>query len=125
MQNFLLMLILGLFIATPCITKETFSLMVFGDSLSSGYSLNSKESFYAQLEKALHQKGYRNVSVINESISGSTTADGLNRIQTAISKNPNAVLVELGGNDALRNIPIQETSQNLNQIIQLFKSKIF
>lgn len=68
--------------------EESFRLMVFGDSLSAGYRLQPQEAFYSRLEDALNAKGYDNVKVINASISGNTTAQGLARVEKRSNKSP-------------------------------------
>lgn len=109
----------------PCMAWATdFRLMVYGDSLSAGYKLSKKDAFYAQLEEKLKSKGYA-VTVINASRSGETTAGGLKKQASAINQKPDAVLLELGVNDAIRNISIDTTHQNLKAIIEAFqKNKI-
>ena len=97
-----------------------FKLMVYGDSLAAGHRLPAADAFYTQLEKALVDKGYR-VSVINASRSGETTAGGIGRQAAAIAQNPDAVLLELGVNDAIRNVSIADTRQNLATLIETFQ----
>jgi acyl-CoA thioesterase-1 len=92
-------------------------LLVLGDSLAAGYGLALEEAFPAQLEKALRQAGH-NVAVINAGVSGDTTAGGLSRLDWALADKPHLVLVELGGNDALRGLPPEETRANLNAILE-------
>ena len=92
-------------------------LLVLGDSLAAGYGLTADEAFPAQLERALQQAGYK-VSVINAGVSGDTSAGGLARLEWALADAPQLVIVELGGNDALRGLPPQETFANLDAIIE-------
>lgn len=92
-------------------------LLVLGDSLAAGYGLAAEESFPAQLEKALLQAGYH-LKVINAGVSGDTTAGGLARLSWALADAPHLVIVELGGNDALRGLPPEETAANLDAILQ-------
>jgi len=95
-------------------------LLVLGDSLSAGYGLNPEDSFPSQLEEALDAAGY-DVHVINAGVSGDTTAGGLSRLEWALADKPHIVLVELGGNDALRGLPPTETSANLDSILARLK----
>jgi acyl-CoA thioesterase-1 len=97
--------------------KTMIRLLVLGDSLTAGYGLAPEEAFPAQLEKALRQAGYR-VSVINAGVSGDTTAGGLSRLSWTMSADPQLVIVELGGNDALRGLPPAETRANLDAILE-------
>jgi acyl-CoA thioesterase-1 len=92
-------------------------LLVLGDSLAAGYGLAAEEAFPAQLEKALRQAGH-NLAVINAGVSGDTTAGGLSRLDWALADKPHLVIVELGGNDALRGLPPEETRANLDAILE-------
>jgi len=100
--------------------ESALRLLVLGDSLSAGYGLKSEDSFPAQLEEALDVAGY-GVQVINAGVSGDTTAGGLSRLEWALVDKPHIVLVELGGNDALRGLPPAETYANLESIIVKLK----
>lgn len=100
--------------------NNSFNLLIMGDSLSAGYGLSATDSFYAKLDHALKGKGYNNIHVINFSRSGETTAGGVNKLQQALDLKPDAVILELGINDALRDIPISQTHENLERIIQTF-----
>ncbi|MBR6674522.1 MAG: arylesterase [Alphaproteobacteria bacterium] len=95
-----------------------FKLAVYGDSLAAGYRLTPPDAFYSQLEKALHDKGYKNVSVINFSKSGETTSGGAKRMSSLVGSKPDGVLLELGINDALRSQPIHDTERNLKRMIE-------
>ncbi len=116
-----LSVILGIVLCTAQVSAADFRLMVFGDSLSAGYKLSSQDAFYTQLEKSLRAKGYADVSVIHQSKSGETTGGGVKRVSSVISARPNGVLLELGINDALRGIPIQDIQRNLDRIIERFQ----
>jgi acyl-CoA thioesterase I len=88
----------------------------FGDSLTE-VNLDSGQSYTDFLQKMLDQKGYA-YRVVNLGISGDTTTGGLGRIQSAIDLKPQIVLLELGGNDGLRGIPIASSRANLESMIQ-------
>jgi acyl-CoA thioesterase-1 len=90
--------------------------VAFGDSLTAGYLLKNKDSFPSQLSSALSQLGYQ-VEIINSGVSGDTTADGVERLEWAIPPNTEAVILELGANDALRGLPPEEAKKNLEKII--------
>ncbi|MBE0574473.1 MAG: arylesterase [Desulfuromonadales bacterium] len=92
-------------------------LLVLGDSLTAGHGLAAGETFPEQLERALQQAGH-NVTVINAGVSGDTTAGGLARLDWALRDDPQLVIVELGGNDALRGLPPEETFANLDAILE-------
>ena len=74
---------------------------MFGDSLSAGFQLKATDSFPAQLERSLKARGQA-VEVINASVSGDTTASGLERLRWSLPERVDAVILELGANDALR-----------------------
>jgi len=93
------------------------AILVLGDSLSAGYGIEQKASWVHLLEKRLMAQGY-SYTVINASISGETTMGGLTRINNELEKHqPSLVIIELGGNDGLRGLSIQQLEKNLAQII--------
>jgi len=92
-------------------------IVAFGDSLVAGYQLPPGKSFPAQLEDALREEG-RNVRVINAGVSGDTTADALARLDWALPDDADAVIVELGANDALRGFDLAETRRALDEILE-------
>lgn len=94
------------------------TVVIFGDSLSAGYGLDLDQSWTAQLQTRLHEQGYEH-NVINASISGDTTEGGANRIAATLEKfAPELLIVELGGNDGLRGIPLDRMQSNLLTIIE-------
>ena len=95
-------------------------LVVFGDSLSAGYGLARGQSFPDVLQKKLDAEGY-SWHVVNLGISGDTTEGGVARIASATSLKPGIVIVELGGNDGLRGMPIAATRANLEKMVTAFK----
>ena len=121
-MNFLekngLKIILILFLSfSYSITADTKKLLILGDSISAGYGLKESENWVQLLETSLNASSIE-LKIINSSISGDTTIGGLSRIESDLRKhNPNYVLVELGGNDALRGYPIDKIKTNLLKII--------
>ncbi len=95
---------------------EAMRLMAFGDSLVHGYGLSERDTFPAQLQRALREKGH-SIEVLNAGNSGDTTAAGLARLEWALADQPDAVIVVLGGNDGLRGLEPQQTYSNLSAII--------
>jgi acyl-CoA thioesterase-1 len=95
-------------------------LLVFGDSLSAGYGVPAGQSFPDDLQRKLDAAGY-GWRVVNMGISGDTTAGGLARINTAVALKPAIVLLELGGNDGLRGLPLATTRDNLDRMIAAFE----
>ena len=89
---------------------------MFGDSLSAAYGLRAGEGWVALLEKRLAGKGYR---VVNASVSGETTSGGRARLPRALEQHrPQIVVLGLGGNDALRGLPIPTAEANLADMIE-------
>ena len=91
-------------------------LVVFGDSISAGYGLPEGQSFPDDLQKKLDSW-----HVVNLGISGDTTEGGAARIESATSLRPAIVILELGGNDGLRGIPLKSTRENLEKMITAFQ----
>jgi acyl-CoA thioesterase I len=92
-------------------------LLVVGDSISAGYGLARGEGWVELLEQRLRQQGYRE-RVVNASISGDTTAGGLARLPALLREHhPSIVVIELGGNDALRGGNLQSTRTNLDAMV--------
>ena len=106
----------------PAKAKTPVKLVAFGDSLTAGYLLRPDESFSAQLSKALTAKGYA-VDVVNAGVSGDTTAAGLERFEWAIPQGTEAVILELGANDALRGQSPADAKANLDAIITKLKQR--
>jgi acyl-CoA thioesterase-1 len=96
------------------------AIVCFGDSITAGFGLDEAQSFPAILQRDLDARGLR-YRVVNMGVSGDTTQDGVARMSVALSENPAIVLLELGGNDGLRGIPIQITRGNLTQMIEAFQ----
>ncbi len=87
-------------------------LLVFGDSLVAGYGLPPEQAFQARLLAALEADGYH-VTILDGGVSGDTTAGGRARLDWALADKPDAVLLELGANDALRGTDPSVTEANL------------
>lgn len=93
-------------------------LLVLGDSLSAEYGLRRGTGWVALLQQRLQTQGH-DVRVVNASISGDTTAGGRSRLPALLPQHrPAVVLIELGGNDALRGLPLEQTRQNLSALVQ-------
>jgi acyl-CoA thioesterase I len=91
-------------------------IICFGDSLTAGHGTETGHAYPDYLQKLLDSRGYH-YRVINRGIDGNTTKDGVNRLKDVLSLHPQIVVVEFGGNDGLRGIPITTTRQNLDQIV--------
>ena len=126
MKRFLKALILAFILFTRVANAQndnSFHLVVFGDSLFSGYRLAEGAGFVPVLQKKLVSVGLDNISVINAAVAGSTTLDGLNRIDNVLALNPHAVILELGINDVFNSVNFKESEKNLDKIIKTFKDK--
>ncbi len=97
------------------------TIVAFGDSITAGYGLSVNDAYPAVLQQLLEDSGAV-ISVINSGVSGETTAGGLRRVDFVIAQKPDFVIIALGGNDALRGIPPENTKNNLAQIIEKFQA---
>ncbi len=103
---------------------EPLRVMVLGDSLAAGYGLLPADSFTKQLQNWADEEFESPVVIENAGVSGDTTAGGLARLDWALGSDmPDAVIVELGGNDALRGIDPDETRANLDKILSKLAEK--
>jgi acyl-CoA thioesterase-1 len=99
------------------------NVILFGDSLMAGYGLPQEKHLSIVLQNKLVNNGY-NIKIINGSVSGSTSAGGLNRVEWSLSEpNIDLMILGLGANDMLRGISPTETEKNLEKIIQILKQK--
>jgi acyl-CoA thioesterase I len=98
------------------------TLLVLGDSLTAGYGLDASEAFPVKLEAALKAK-YPDVKIINAGVSGDTASDGLARLDWALTDDVTGLMVELGGNDALRGLGVAQTEAALDEILAKAKAK--
>jgi acyl-CoA thioesterase-1 len=110
---------LGLALFSPAPKKN---ILFFGDSLTAGYGLSPEEAFPALIERELN-KTSNQVKVINAGLSGETSAGGLSRIDWILRQPVDIFVLELGGNDGLRGLPLNKTRENLQAIIDKVKSK--
>ena len=96
-------------------------LLCFGDSLTAGLGTDRGQSYPDYLQADLDAKGYL-YRVVNEGVSGNTTKDGVERLDSVIAMKPAIVVVEFGGNDGLRGLPIEDSRSNLDKIIAALKA---
>jgi acyl-CoA thioesterase I len=96
------------------------TIVAFGDSLTAGYLLQPNESFPAQLQMALEAKGHK-VQIVNAGVSGDTTAGGVDRLSWSLQSGADAVILELGANDALRGLDPKITRTNLDKMLTALK----
>ena len=97
-------------------------LLILGDSISAGFGIKESQNWTTLLKSSFSKEG-KSLEIINSSISGDTTSGGLSRINRDLNTyKPDFVLVELGGNDALRGYPISRIKQNLLKIISIISN---
>ncbi len=98
---------------------SAYTLMVFGDSLSAAYGIEESQGWVELLARKLDDEGYP-YQVINGSVSGETTTGGLSRLPAMLdSYQPDLVILELGGNDGLRGLPLKAIRDNLVAMVEL------
>jgi acyl-CoA thioesterase-1 len=102
--------------------QKPIKLAAFGDSLTAGFGLPLASAFPTKLEAALRGKGWH-VDVVNAGVSGDTVADGLARLDWSIPQDADAVLVELGANDALRGIDPKLARAGLDEIVKRLRQR--
>lgn len=103
-------------------TPKTQTILFFGDSLTAGYGLSPEEAFPALTEKLLIKNG-KSVKVVNAGLSGETSAGGLSRLDWILKQPVEVFVLELGANDGLRGLPLDQTKKNLQSIIDKVKTK--
>ncbi len=101
---------------------EPLRIVAFGDSLTAGLGLSEKDAFPVKLEAALKAKGH-DVEVINAGVSGDTASGGLARLDWSVPDKVDAVILELGANDALRGTEPAATRKALDDTIRRLKSR--
>lgn len=98
------------------------TLLILGDSLAAGYGVEESQAFPAVLQRKIDAAGLR-FEVVNAGVSGDTTAGGLRRLNWLLRRPVDVVLVELGGNDGLRGLPVEATRSNLVAIADGVRQK--
>jgi acyl-CoA thioesterase-1 len=91
----------------------------YGDSITAGYGLQTGQAFPEALERDLDARGYR-YKVLNQGTSGATTKDAVAGLRAILALHPAVVVVEFGGNDGLRGLPLTETRRNLDAVLTAF-----
>ena len=96
-------------------------ILFYGNSLTAGYGLDENESFPSLIEDRIDSLGLK-YSVINAGLSGETTSGGLKRIDWVMKQKVDIFFLELGANDMLRGLPVDQTRKNLSEIISIVKA---
>ena len=97
-------------------------ILFYGNSLTAGYGLDESESFPSLIEDRIDSLGL-DYTVVNAGLSGETTSGGLKRIEWVMKQKVDIFFLELGANDMLRGLPLEETRKNLSEIISIVKAK--
>jgi acyl-CoA thioesterase-1 len=105
---------------TPKTERQT--IVVLGDSLAAGYGIEPTAAYPSLLQKKIDQV-HLNFTVVNAGVSGDTSAGGLSRIDWLLKRKVDVLLIELGGNDGLRGLPVESLKSNLEAIINRTRDK--
>lgn len=115
----ILLLLLAFTLPATLPASEAPTVLVVGDSLSAAHGIDREDGWVALLERRLQAFGPGEAKVVNASIGGDTTRGGLARLPEALEQHqPDIVIIELGGNDGLRGLPLQETRRNLAGMVE-------
>jgi acyl-CoA thioesterase-1 len=104
-------------------TSSTKTILVFGDSLTAGYGLDDQSEAYPSVLQTKIDSAKLPYTIVNGGLSGETSAGGKSRIDWLLKQHVDVFVLELGANDGLRGIPVEETEQNLQTIIDRVKAK--
>jgi acyl-CoA thioesterase-1 len=102
--------------ALPLLAADRPVLICYGDSITAGLGLQPTQAYPAALQRDLDQHGYQ-YKVDNRGTSGATTKDAAGGINSIVQAHPAAVIVEFGGNDGLRGLPLDQTRKNLDAVL--------
>jgi acyl-CoA thioesterase-1 len=106
----------------PSQLVQSRTIVAFGDSLTSGRGMSREEAYPAQLEKML-KAARLPFKVVNDGVSGDTTADAVRRLNTALDEDPAIMIVAFGANDGLRGVPVSQVRANLEKIIEAAQAR--
>jgi acyl-CoA thioesterase-1 len=113
---------LGLLLAFSPLQAQSLRILVLGDSLTAGLGVDPADAFPAKLEAALKARGH-DIVITNAGVSGDTSTAGAERLDWALGDPVDAVILELGANDALRGIDPEQTEKALDRILTEIKKK--
>jgi acyl-CoA thioesterase-1 len=112
-----------IFVASPAAFAESRkTVVVLGDSLAAGYGVEREQAYPALLQEKINAAGLP-FTIVDAGVSGDTTADGLSRLDWLLQRKIDVLIVELGGNDGLRGIPVPTIQSNLQAIIDTARKK--
>jgi acyl-CoA thioesterase-1 len=122
MTRFLSFLLLLIFPFLTGFQEDEKVILFFGDSLTAGYGLSREQAFPALIEQSLSEQG-KKYTIINAGLSGETSAGGKSRIDWVLKRPIDIMVLELGANDGLRGLPLEQTRENLQAIIDKTRAK--
>ena len=103
-------------LARPLLAADRPAVVCYGDSITAGHGLESGQSFPDALQRDLDRRGYH-YKVSNQGTSGATTKDAVAGLHSILLLHPAVVIVEFGGNDGLRGLPLTETRRNIDAVL--------
>jgi acyl-CoA thioesterase-1 len=115
-------LVWSAFSPAAAVNPQVPRVLVMGDSIAAGYGLEPNQAFPAQLQHLADARGVK-VEVVNAGLSGETSAGGVRRVNWLLKQPVDIFLLELGGNDALRGLALDETEHNLLEIIKRVRER--
>jgi acyl-CoA thioesterase-1 len=118
---FLLLLVAGPWSAAAPAVPDRPLLICYGDSITAGHGLPYGQAYPDFLQKKLDAQGYK-YKVVNQGTSGATTKDAVDSLPSVLRMHPAVVIVEFGGNDGLRGLPVEQTRSNLDQVLTAFEN---
>jgi acyl-CoA thioesterase-1 len=110
-----------LILGRPALAADRPLLVCYGDSITAGYGLISNQSYPAALQRNLDKLGYR-YEVANKGTGGATSKDAVVGLRSIVAMHPSIVIVEFGGNDGLRGLPLNQTRSNLDTVLTAFEN---
>ncbi len=117
-----ILLTVGLFHAAGSMNKRSKVILFLGDSITAGYGVGRDQAYPSLIQRKIDAQGW-NFKVVNAGESGDTTADGLRRVDWLLRQPADVLVLELGGNDGLRGVPVEITRENLQEIIDKVRKK--
>ena len=122
LREYRIALFLLLLFSSFLVLKKQKTIIFFGDSLTAGYGLSTEQAFPFIVEQELLNRGL-DYKVVNAGLSGETSAGGLTRIDWILNQPVDIFVLELGANDGLRGLPLDQTKKNLQSIIDKVQKK--
>jgi acyl-CoA thioesterase-1 len=119
----LLLVVFCILLAIPAQIDAKPRIVAFGDSLTTGYGVDPGDGLVPQLQSWLDAHGAGGFEVVNQGVSGDTTAGGVERLDWALAGGTKAVVLELGANDMLRGVAPSETRKNLEALLAEFAAR--